>query len=87
MATTPTVRFKLNVKKPQARAFRSFLETIPYVEVTAEEPTSEAVRSRNTFVKGSYAPGETPADFAGVWSNGPERTLEDIRKKAWPTRR
>ncbi len=87
MATTQTVPLKLNVKKPQARTFKSFLETIPYVEVSADEPTTEAVRSRNTLVKGNYEPGENPADFAGAWSTGPERSLDDIRKKAWPIRK
>ncbi|NID11344.1 hypothetical protein [Fibrivirga algicola] len=35
---------------------------------------------------GNASPTETPASFGGIWAKD-ERTMESIRKAAWPKRR
>lgn len=34
------------------------------------------------FEKGNFKEGEKPSDLSGIWK-GKERTLAEIRKKAW----
>ena len=40
---------------------------------------------QEALIKGNFASTDTPADFVPIWDND-ERTLENIREKAWKRR-
>ncbi len=48
---------------------------------TSTSSRKDVTKAKN-FERGSYKPNEKPSDHAGIWK-GKERTLNDIRRKAW----
>lgn len=74
---------KLKIQDSQFKPMFSFLKTLDYVEIE-NEPLKKT--KKLNFEKGNYKLGEKPSDFAGIWENE-KRDLNEIREKAWKTKK
>lgn len=77
----------IKIKSEQAaQRLADFLKTIDYVEAVeqSDEDAPEAAQSAEKgLIRGEYAPGEKPSDFAGIWKNRKKVDAKKLRQKAW----
>lgn len=77
----------VKIKSEQAaQLLADFLKTIDYVEAVEQSDTDTSAMPHapiNDMVRGNYAPGEKPSDFAGIWKNRKKVDAKKLRKQAW----
>lgn len=69
-----------------AQRLADFLKTIDYVEAVEQSDTDTAAMPNapiNGMIRGDYAPGEKPSDFAGIWKSRKKVDAKKLRKQAW----
>ena len=72
--------------KQAARRLADFLKTIDYVEAveqSVEDAPDTILSAEKGLIRGEYAPGEKPSDFAGIWKNRKKVDAKKLRQKAW----
>ena len=77
----------VKIKSEQAaQLLADFLKTIDYVEAVEQSDTDSSDiphATKNGMIRGDYAPGEKPSDFAGIWKSRKKMDAKKLRQRAW----
>lgn len=77
----------VKIKSEQAaQQLADFLKTIDYVEAVEQSDSDISAIPHapiNGMVRGDYARGEKPSDFAGIWKSRKKLDAKKLRQRAW----
>ena len=74
----------IKIKSEQAaQRLADFLKTLDYVEAVEQRDEEVPQPAEKGLIRGEYAPGEKPSDFAGIWAGRKKVDANKLRQKAW----